>query len=283
VTNPLAPSKHRTWACPRNRDPRHYTYTYDAAYRLLTDTHTGTQAGSTSTLTPTTFTYTYQPDGRLASFKNGSMAAQTITWDHDGNRLSYGAAKFTYNPDDTMATSQATVTSLIHTYSYDTYGRQTSDGCITYAYDGFDRTNTTTLIRPNTDASCPTGNGAATDKIVYNYDGLDRQTARTETTQATGQPAVVTASGFWYDGTSNTLAYQTYHSGATRAYTLTADGQPDAVTTAAGSTQYLLTDRTGSLVNTGTAAGGASGLACALRYDPFGTPISDNAAGTATG
>lgn len=266
-----------------NSDLAHYTYTYDSAYRLLTDTHTGTQAGSANTLTPTTFTYTYQPDGRLASFKNGSAAAQTVTWDHDGNRLTYGGATFTYNPDDTMATSQASATSLIHTYSYDVYGRETTDGCINYGYDGFDRMTLTTLIRPNTDASCPTGTGTGSDKITYNHDGLDRQTARTETTQATGQSAVVTSSGFWYDGTSSTLAYQSYNSGATRTYTLTDDGQPDAVTIAAGTTQYLFTDRTGSLTNTTTSTGGTTGMACALRYDPFGTTISDNTTGTAVG
>jgi hypothetical protein len=60
-------------------------------------------------------------------------------------------------------------------------------------------------------------------------------------------------------------------------YTLTATGQPAAVTGATtSSTEYLTQDATGSTLNTTNSTGGITGLACTVRYDPFGTTTTDN-------
>jgi YD repeat-containing protein len=77
-----------------------YAYTYDSSRRVLTQTltNTGTSADGA-------FTYQYDAASRLTQFINSNNATYTVTWDHDGNRLSFGSQSFTYNPDDSIASS----------------------------------------------------------------------------------------------------------------------------------------------------------------------------------
>lgn len=259
------------------------TYTYDEDYRILSDTHNGHWADSAGSFGATDHTYTYEPSGRLASYTNfGSK--QTITWDHDGNRLTYGTASYTYNPDDTLATSQASSTAAPRTYSYDVYGRQTADGCTTSSYDGFDRLAKTT-VDAFTDSSCPETSSTSSDTITYTYDGLDRQTSRSETITPLTGTGTTTAGTYYYDGLSRTLATET-RSTDTNAltYTLTADGQPDSVTgSTTASTEYLLTDAQGNIVDTTDNTGGATSIKCIQRFDPFGTTVTDTSTQPHTG
>lgn len=264
-------------------DLAHYTYSYDENYRILTDTHTGVAAGTVAPLPTTTYTYAYRPDGRLASFVNGSTQ-QSLTWDHDGNRLTYGNQTYTYNPDDTIATSKKDATSSTHTYSYDTYGRLHDDGCSTYAYDGFDRSYTTYINRTS-DPSCPQGVTSTQDAMTYYYDGLDRQVGRFETQTPLTGSGTSNTTHLYYDGTSQTTTGEKRYGNNTSVdYTLTADGQSHAAIDSTSTLQYLLGDGQGNITVATTSTGGMTGVACAVRYDPFGNTIDDTTnAPTATG
>ena len=253
-----------------------YTYTYDSQYRVLTDTHAGSAPGSTSALTTTTYSYAYQPDGRLSSFTNGTAAVQTVSWDHDGNRTAYGSSTYAYNPDDTLL--QSTVGGNTHAHTYDQYGRLTGDVCNTYTYDGFDRTASVTL-NASADSSCRQGVTGTSTTNTYGYDGLDRQ----DTTSQSG--ASTASSTIYYDGSSQTPVAEVRSTTPTGLdYALTATGQPASVTNGtASNAQYLVTDREGSVVDTTSNAGGTTGIACPVRYDPFGNLINDNSNATFSG
>ena len=151
----------------------------------------------------------------------------------------------------------------------------TDDGCSTNTYDGFDRLSRTV-------GSGTSGCTAVT--IAYTYDARDRQTARTESGSGAVNPGVTTIG---HDGLDAATSSETLPNGSTTRYTLgpitTGDsssaGQPLAVSTTTGTTQYLADDGHGNIATTTTTVGG---LACSLRYDPWGSPI-DVAAGIAIG
>jgi len=273
-------SSNSTNATNGTYDLASYSYTYDENYRELTDTHTGTSAGGTTSLPSATYRYGYLPNGRLGSFTNGTASAQNISWDHDGNRLTYGAVQATYNPDNTIATTKATATSLTHTSTYDAYGRLTNDACSTYSYDGFDRTARVSVTTPNTDPTCRQGVTTVPSGVTYSYDGLDRQVGIAQTS-GTAPTTTSTSTSLYYDGTSNVDASEV-RTGNTIAsttldYALTAGGLADGVLKdGGGGAQYLVGDRTDNVVNVTSSAGGATSTACAVRYDPFGTTVGDN-------
>jgi RHS repeat-associated protein len=210
---------------------------------------------------------------RPNNYTNGTAAALALTWDHDGNRLTYGAQKFTYNADDSLNTSNAGgLGALDHTMTYDASGRLTDDSCNTFGYDGFDRLASVTPDTVTLDATCPKST------VTYTYDGLDRQNSRSETS---GIPAATRTSQLFYDGLSQQTSGETYSGGtgpSSLDYALAADRTAKAAnTTGTGAAlQYLADDGTGSTATITTSTGGATGTACALRYDPFGNAVQNN-------
>jgi RHS repeat-associated protein len=201
-------------------------------------------------------TYTYDPAGRLSTFTQDGKPAQSVTWDHDGNRLTLSTVgSATYNADNSLA-SIADTAGNRHPQIYTTRGDLSGDGCFTRQYDGFDRVTSVT----------PTGAGgcASTPATSYTYDGLDRQ--RTASSIA-----------LHYDGLSSLVSVET-KAGTDTAYELSPSGLASAVavqTPSPGPAQFLNDDGQGN-ITTITSAGGA--LDCSVRYDPWGQPLAAQSA-----
>jgi RHS repeat-associated protein/uncharacterized repeat protein (TIGR01451 family) len=231
---------------PAGASVARFSYTYDGDYRTASQTFTG-QGGKQGNQA-----YTYDPAGRLSSFTEGVNPTQNVTWDHDGNRLTFGnTGTATYNPDDTLA-STTDSSGITHPQIYSFRGDLTNDGCFIHTYDGFDRVTSVT----------PTGSGgcSSTPAATYAYDGLDRQ-------RSTGTTAL------HYDGTSSLVSVVTNSPGTDTAYELTPDGLAKAVAVqapAAGPAQFLGDDGQGNITTITTASGA---LACSVRYDPWGSPL----------
>jgi RHS repeat-associated protein/fimbrial isopeptide formation D2 family protein len=245
-------------------DTARNTYTYDEHYRKLTQTYTGKDATALHlTGLPVTYSFAYNPAGRLASFTNSGLLVtdqtKNATWDHDGNRLTYGTRTFTYNADDSIATGSAGSSDPPRTHAEDPEGRTTGDGCTTSAYDGFDRL---TSVTPTGASNCPAGT------VTYTYDGLDRQTARTEGSATTS---------FFYSG-AGTTAIAEAGSGANEVgYALDPSELPVVArkTGSGAATHYLAEDGTGSVATVTDTAGA---VACTARYNPFGEPQGNTVA-----
>lgn len=245
-----------------------YDYTYDELGRTLSQAYTGTSAaGSPDTTTPVTYTYRYDNAGRLSSFTD-ARGTRTLAYDHDGNRTTYGTAgqpdpsSYTYRADDSILAATSTVpqtvagnvvlTDVTRTYSYDTFGGVTNDGCSTYTYDGLDRL-VTTANGTGTLTGCATNPGTS-----YTYDGLDRQ--------ATRRTGTATRTALHYDGLTSSLLRQ---AGATStAYRSDVNGNVTAVI-AGSTTEFLAHDGTGS---TGLITGTDGSVTCTARYDAYGNP-----------
>ncbi|HET9732002.1 MAG TPA: fibronectin type III domain-containing protein [Acidimicrobiales bacterium] len=236
-------------------------YTYDNNARVTAQTFTG-QSATTGTLDTGTLNYSYDPAGRLASYADSSgdsPVTGTLTWDHDSNRLTFGAQRFTYNADDSLATGTDTTGAKTYTVAYTPSGDATSDACYSYAYDGFDRLHSATGA---TSANCanPTP-GSST----YTYDGLDRQRSYTQTSGTTA---------LHYTGLTTGLAVSTAPiTGYDTVYAATPTGQPVGLTQEAltATTEYLTSDGQGNIATAVTPNGS---VGCQVRYDPFGNPIA---------
>ena len=236
-----------------------WSYTYDSNYRQLSQTLTGGGGAATGT-----FGYQYDGAGRLTSFSVPASSPYTspytkaITVNHDGDRVTFGNASFSYNADDSIATASDGASPVPHTFGfqYGVSGQLLSDGCATYGYDGFSRL---TSYSPNTStAGCSTTAAAAS----YSYDGLDRVRS------GGGAPSID------YDGLSASQAVETStaHGGYTGLYELSPNGQPLAITSqAAGSTQYLIDDGQG---NVSDVMSSSQSAVCAVRYDAYGASIA---------
>ncbi|HEV8624826.1 MAG TPA: RHS repeat-associated core domain-containing protein [Acidimicrobiia bacterium] len=232
-----------------------WTYTYDGLFRQKTQGWSGTSPVGGNAV-PGTFTYGYDPAGRLTSFNDGT-ATKALTWDHDGNRLSFGAQTFAYNADDSIASTDADGPgpASVKSYAYATFGGVSSDGDCSYGYDGFDRL----VIVSNTTSSC-----ATTTPITYLYDGLDRQRSRT----------VASATiGFHYDGWADPVTVEMPSGSSDAAYVLDQGDQQKAVATQGilGTTEYLTDDGQGNIT---TATSTAAVTGCTARFDPFGAAIN---------
>lgn len=224
-----------------------WTYTWDANYRQLSQAHTDTTGAAT------TFGYSYDNAGRVATFTAGSQT--TYGYDRNNNRTSVSnpATTYTYNADDSLRTiSTRSGTPLV----YDPDGNQTDDGCTTNAYDDFDRLTTTT---PRAGTGCPAP--APASAVSYTYDGLDRQTTRTEGNVATSHH---------YDGTGQDLVAQTKPSDTT-VYGYSPNGRPLALDTTTASLQLITGDGD---QNTAVITDDQGAVVCATRYDPWGNPRS---------
>ena len=229
--------------------------TYDELGRLTDQNLTSVQGAGAPATVAGNHHYTYDSVGRLATFTDPVNGARSVAYDGNDNRIGYGtAASASYNADNSLASS--TLNGNTRTVSQDDQGRTVGDGCLNYAYDGFDRTRTAT----GTGAA---GCGTATT-TTYTYDGLDRQTSHSSS-------AVTTA--LHYDGLSQALsAAEPVGTGFPTAlsYVVNASGQPLGYRASGtgGGNGFFSSDGNGN-VTTITDATGA--VACETRFDPYGT------------
>jgi RHS repeat-associated protein len=217
--------------------------------------------------------------------------------DGDGNRTSYGSTApsgncvgaiavtgsttgmYSYNRDDTIASGPpgGNICAANTSYSYDSDGRLTFDGDNTYSYDGFDNTTGISTLQ----LSCAK---VALASTTYTYDGLGRQ--------ATSVSSLVSGTDtMGDDGLSSALLTETQGGllnlgllSTMIDYPRDANGSPLAVAdnsvtgsghgTGSGAvTQYISDDGNGSVGTVSTTAGG---LACVLRYTPYGTQLTSD-------
>ena len=240
-----------------------WQYVYDTDYRITQQQFSG--SGASGTAQQSTFCYHYDAASRVDGFQQLSpgsacgTVASTISHDHDGNRVTYpdpndpahGVTQYTYNADDSIATQKPAnfITPQLLTYS--PAGDLLTDGCISNAYDGFHRL--TQYVSSGT-TNCP----AAVTK-TFAYDGLDRQRAAGTTT-------------LHYAGLGPAVALETNGTTDT-AYELGPDGFAKAAAAENGSPapHYLTDDGHGNIA---TATTGAQAVACTVRFDAYGIPIS---------
>jgi RHS repeat-associated protein/uncharacterized repeat protein (TIGR01451 family) len=238
-------------------------YGYDGMYRITAadNNNTSTDCSTSTGVTPVVGLqcYSYGLAGRLTKFRDWGQVSPA-TYDADGNRLTYGptgnATTWTYNPDDSAASSQAAGQLTATSYQYtQPFGGITDDGCSNYTYDGFGRL---TQVSPSTRGTC-------TNNVSYAYDILDRQSSRTDSSGNT--------TTFGYDGLDQSLTSETKPASTTR-YTVapTPDNSTNAygVSTTTGTQQYMLDDGQGNITATATTSGS---LNCDVRYDPWGSRL----------
>ncbi|MBV8528206.1 MAG: hypothetical protein JOZ75_07825, partial [Candidatus Dormibacteraeota bacterium] len=229
-----------------------YTYAYNADYLITQQEYTGPATNGAGA----TLCYGYDGASRVNNMVTAgagqacpaTLPAPNITWDHDGNRLSYVPVGATQPVQYSYSANNAIQAAGGSTFQYDGAGRTTQDGCLQYTYDGFDR------VTKATPAGC-----SAQTTASYTYDPLDRRA--TQSGQA--------STGIHYDGLSASEAVETTSNNGTVAYELSASGAPQGLTSNA-SAQYLATDGHGN-VTTATTQG--AGIACAARFDAFGSPL----------
>ena len=247
-----------------------YTYAYNADYLVTQQQFTGSGANN-ATPYQQTLCFGYDAANRVNTAYTGSPgtacgSAPNLSWDHDGNRLAYTppaagspTTTFTYNADNSIATSTAASTSSSSAYSG--AGETHSDGCLSYTYDGFGRV---TQANPSNAPGC-----SGSTQASYTYDALDRRA--TQTDAATG------TAGIHYDGLSTAVALETTSTFGSVSYELDKQGTAAALTSNQG-VQYLTGDGHGNLT---TATNTNTTVACTVRYDAFGTPLSPISEGNA--
>lgn len=250
-----------------------YSYTYDNDGNIVTQAATGSGIGADAGAD----SYAYTNGDQLLSFTRAS-GTTTYAWDHDGNRTRVsdpsGTSTYKYNADDTIDTSTSGGSTA--TYIYDQAGRLTSDGTTCTTYDGFDRTATVKTYDTTTPTIDCTTLPTPKTTSTYTYDGLDRQ----RIVDVTGGDHPGTTK-YLYDGTSSTvtgLRNLTNPTGANLTYQLGPGGYLGLSLDNGGTTtvSHLADDGEGNTTQVIT-SGGA--LACAARFDPFGTPLKPVAGG----
>lgn len=242
-----------------------YTYAYNADY-LITQQEFSGQGANGGTPYNQTLCYGYDDANRVnnAFTEPASQACPTtppaanVSWDHDGNRLSYtpiGTSQpvnFTYNANNSIASSSAGAST--YTFAYNGAAETTNDGCLAYTFDGFDRV---TQANPTGGQGC----GGVT-QASYTYDAFDRRASQTDT--ATG------TTNLHYDGRSTTVAQESTTNYGTVAYELDPRSVARGLTSNQG-VEYLAGDGHGSLT---TATTTTPSVACTVRLDPFGAPLN---------
>lgn len=247
-------------------DRSKYAYSYDPNGSVTGRVVSGSAQAYTES-------FAYNPAQNLTSHTLDSTTT-TYGWDRNGNRLSAqvgsaAASTWTYRANDALLSHKISGQSA-RTVTQDVVGRTTSDACATYTYDGFDRMASTTQ---KTDAGCATDWTAATT-TTYSYDGLDRQ--RSSTISGSATTAANDATKSFYDGLSDTLIGQVdaqngTHSDPNTYYQLDPSGAQIGFKQTSLTASWLDDDGQGSVTTQTTTAGGAS---CAVKYDPFGSPLS---------
>lgn len=269
------------------------TWTYDSLYRL---TFSGCSAaepftGSTYNVNDN---YSYDSSGRIVTFTHGmnsySGGADTLTfngtYDHDGNRLTWGSTVSTadtqriatYNADDSIKTEEIGI-SQAHsgglqtaTYAYAVSGAVTSDGCSSMGYDGFDQMTSSSPVSGN---QC--GVNAST---TFTYDGLHRQISH-----ADGMYHLLTA--VFHDGLTNNLSMQQEQwlpNVANREdyYALDANGTSladmfGAMSGGFAKSEYIAYDQHRNPIRLSDSGGNVVSVP---MIDPFGAALVDQLSGT---
>ncbi|HEX2154728.1 MAG TPA: RHS repeat-associated core domain-containing protein, partial [Acidimicrobiia bacterium] len=234
-----------------------WTYHHDELYRQKSQDFTGKNANDVQTTK--NFTYTYWPTGELKAFNDGTTT-HNLTWDPDGNRLTFGnniTAK--YNADDSI--HESSVNGTTTTFEYLPFGGVLRDGACN-VYDGFDRL---TSIRPaDSDLGRAGCEGTPLpNSIEYSYDALDRQRSRKT-------PVDNKTTTFRYDGRASNIAGEK-RDATIFSYLIDPAGGKQAVSqTGTPGTEFLFDDGYGNL---STVAQNGN-VKCAVRYNPFGEPIN---------
>lgn len=224
-----------------------WEYAYDGRNRVIEQRHAGASApGATSNTN--TFGYGYDPAGRVTTWNDGT-SAHTFSYDANSNRTRFDTTATSYRPDNTISAAGPDA------FTYDQFGRLTNDSCTTNTYDGYDR-----LLAADACGTKPDG--------TYTYDPLGRQLTRTIGTDPTiGLNHVAGGTSLWSEIPTTGTA------GLAR-YSQTPDGQPVAVSGPADTIHMLHPDGNGSTGTTTT----PTGVACTLRYNPWGDPVGATAA-----
>ena len=223
-----------------------YGYTLDAASRLTSEARTWTTASGTAS---DTVGYSYTNDDQLTgvTHSNGSFAAESFSYDANGNRNTTGYGTTTGNrltaaPD--------------RTYAHDAEGNRTSvtetatGKVTTYAYDHRDRLTGATIK----DAS-----GSVLARTTYTYDALDR---RIKVAAGANVLKVV------YDGQSTLLDFDGGNAEVARYLQGPAIDEVLARETGTGNTvAWYLQDRLGTVRDI---ANNSGAIVDHLGYDAFG-------------
>jgi RHS repeat-associated protein len=220
-----------------------FAYNYDALERITLQDYTGLPGPGGSHVTDD-LTYAYDDAGRLDYYRRGATTIQA-TFDADGNRTFWDGDTYSYRADGSILDVNAGTD-----YTYKPFGGVLAGDGKTYDYDGFDRT---TKIDPT-----------GTEVATFTYDGLDRQRRRNRTKPS----GSAEQTDFSYAALGRTVVDETV-AGTDTAYILDPAGSALAVSKG---TLQLLTDDGGGNVSTALTTTG--GVACTVRYDPFGDPLS---------
>ncbi len=258
-----------------------FRYEYDTNRNITKQTVTGTDGNYTNE-------YSYTPGQQVKGWTytpaGGTQQTTTYGWDKNSNRtrvdVNVGGTSNVvttgYNQDNSITSVDAPGTANDRTYTYNRAGLLTDDGCSTYTYDAFDRTE-----KQVTSGSASCGNDSRTTR--YTYDGLDRQRSMQVTGSSKAGANRTTRS--IYDGLGTEMVGQTEavngdRSGPTVLYQLDSGGTAVGYEqTGAGAGKAFL-DHDGNGNVTSVVSTGHS-LVCGARYDPFGTPV-EAATGTET-
>jgi RHS repeat-associated protein len=236
-----------------------FSQTLDGDYRVTSD-GCGWCSNTTGGNVGHTFTYQYDAAGRLIFIDASGGSAAFQTYDPDGNRITHDdvvtdvTTTYTYNADNSIATSIVSGTTLNATYDTHGAGVLTSDGCEQWTLDTFDRASALAPV------SSPPSVCATTPSTTYTHDA--NGTMLTETTSGT-------TTTIHNDPISSTPIVENVGS-TTTAYVLDSIGNP--MVAAQGSTvDYLVDDPKGDL---STMMGPSSIYpTCEIQYDPYGTVV----------
>jgi RHS repeat-associated protein len=236
-----------------------FEQTLDGDYRVTSDGCSFCDNTTGSGSVGHTFTYQYDAAGRLLFIEASGGAAAFQLYDPDGNRLTHDdvvtdlTTTYTYNADNSIATTIVSGTTLNATYDTHGAGVMTSDGCDQWTLDTFDRAS---VLAP---VSSPPSVCGTTPTTTYTYDA--NGTMLTEAASGT-------TTTLHDDPTSSTPIVENVGS-TTTAYVLDSTGIP--MEAAQGSTAvYLTDDPKGDL---STVMGASLYPLCQLQYDPYGTVV----------
>ena len=236
-----------------------WAYLYDGTGRITEEDLHGFDA--TNKAVAVYRRYQYTAAGRLSDFNwsDGTTSKdEPVSWDPDGNRLSFNGSSWTYNADDSLATTTSSGTTRSDTYN--AAGDMTGDGCIGFAYDSFDRLASSSGTRA---ANCPRA-----DSTVNSYDGLDRKIAHND--GPFGE-----LSGEHYDGLNTTLLtdQHLWSNNPEVVYVLDPSDHVAADVfwpQGFNHTEYLSDD---GYDNSDTVVNTTGAVSCDSVTDPFGSPL----------
>jgi RHS repeat-associated protein len=220
-----------------------YTYTYDLASRVLSETLNGSAT-----------TYAYDSTNQLTQ-----AGTSTYSYDANGNRTSAGY--------QTGAGNQVTSDGS-WTYSYDAEGnlvkKSKGSNAETWTY-GYDNQNHLLWAKDQA-----TDGGTTLTLATYSYDALGNRIEKDVWTQASG---TTTVTRFAYDDQGNVWAdLNSSNQLQTRRVYLDGEDQP-AARVSGGAVAWYLVDRQGSVRDI---TDGSGAVQDHLGYDAFGRLVSES-------